>query len=87
MCRTGVGDMSDNLRIDDLSPEQVELLDQMWAIDTTSGLQEFIAQQTPETKKEIDLLIELVNLSYTDSIVDEMEVYPHAEEMLRNILK
>lgn len=79
--------MSDNLRIDDLSPEQVELLDQMWAIDTTSGLQEFIAQQTPETKKEIDLLIELVNLSYTDSIVDEMEVYPHAEEMLRNILK
>ena len=79
--------MSDNLRIDDLSPEQVELLDQMWAIDTTSGLQEFIAQQTPETQKEIDLLIELVNLSYTDSIVDEMEVYPHAEEMLRNILK
>lgn len=79
--------MSDNLRIDDLSPEQVELLDQMWAIDTTSGLQDFIAQQTPETKKEIDLLIELVNLSYTDSIVDEMEVYPHAEEMLRNILK
>lgn len=79
--------MSDNLRIDDLSPEQVELLDQMWAIDTTSGLQDFIAQQTPETKKEIELLIELVNLSYTDSIVDEMEVYPHAEEMLRNILK
>lgn len=79
--------MSDNLRIDDLSPEQVELLDQMWAIDTTSGLQDFIAQQPPETKKEIDLLIELVNLSYTDSIVDEMEVYPHAEEMLRNILK
>jgi len=79
--------MSDNLRIDNLSPEQIELLDQMWAIDTTSGLQDFIAQQTPETKKEIDLLIELVNLSYTDSIVDEMEVYPHAEEMLRNILK
>ena len=79
--------MSDNLRIDNLSPEQIELLDQMWAIDTTSGLQDFIAQQTPETKKEIDLLIELVNLSYTGSIVDEMEVYPHAEEMLRNILK
>lgn len=79
--------MSDNLRIDDLSPEQIELLDQMWAIDTTAGLQVFIAKQTPEVKKEIDLLIELVNLSYTDSIVDEMEVYPHAEEALRNILK
>lgn len=73
--------------LEGLTTEQVELLDKMWKIDTIDELKSFINTHTPEVQREILVLQEMLSLAYTDDLVDNMDVYPHAEEMLRNIMR
>jgi len=63
------------------------LLDKMWEIDTIDELKSFINNHSPEVQREILVLQEMLSLAYTDDLVDNMDVYPHAEEMLKNILQ
>ena len=73
--------------LEGLTNEQVNLLDKMWEIDTIDELKSFINNHSPEVQREILVLQEMLNLAYTDDLVDNMDVYPHAEEMLKNILQ
>lgn len=68
-------------RIEGLTKADVELLDIMWAIDTTDELAAFIAKQTPGVQKRIRVLMEMLKLADID---DEDDV-SMAQDMLRGI--
>ena len=68
-------------RIEGLTKADVELLDIMWAIDTTDELAAFIAKQTPDVQKRIRVLMEMLKLSETD-YDDDVSM---AQDMLRSI--
>jgi hypothetical protein len=75
------------MRLDGLTMEQCELLDQMWALETIEELRVFIDSQEPSVQREIMILRELLILGGIDDEVDEMKTYPDAEQMLRGIMK
>jgi hypothetical protein len=75
------------MRLDGLTMEQCELLDQMWALETIEELRVFIESQDPSVQREIMTLRELLILGGIDDEIDEMKTYPDAEQMLRGIMK
>lgn len=75
------------MRLNGLTMEQCELLDQMWALETVEELRVFIDSQEPSVQREIMTLRELLILGGIDDEVDEMKTYPDAEQMLRGIMK
>ena len=75
------------MRLNGLTMEQCELLDQMWALETFEELRVFIESQEPSVQREIMTLRELLILGGIDDEVDEMKTYPDAEQMLRGIMK
>lgn len=75
------------MRLNGLTMEQCELLDQMWALETIEELRLFIESQEPSVQREIMTLRELLILGGIDDEVDEMKTYPDAEQMLRGIMK
>ena len=75
------------MRLNGLTMEQCELLDQMWALETIEELRMFIESQEPSVQREIMTLRELLILGGIDDEVDEMKTYPDAEQMLRGIMK
>ena len=70
-----------NLRIDGLTKADVELLDTMWAIDTTDELAAFIAKQTPGVQKRIRVLMEMLKLAE----IDDEDNVSMARKMLKDI--
>lgn len=72
--------------LEGLTTYQCELLDKMWDIDTIDDMRRFIEKQPSDVQKEILTLQEMLSLAYTDDIVDNMDVYPHAESLLKDIL-
>ena len=75
------------MRLNGLTMEQCELLDQMWALDSLEELRAFIESQEPSVQREIMTLRELLILGSIDDEIDEMKTYPDAEQMLRGIMK
>ena len=75
------------MRLNGLTMEQCELLDQMWEIETIEELRVFIESQEPSVQREIMTLRELLILGGIDDEIDEMKTYPDAEQMLRGIMK
>jgi hypothetical protein len=75
------------MRLNGLTMEQCELLDQMWALDSLEELRAFIESQEPSVQREIMTLRELLILGGIDDEIDEMKTYPDAEQMLRGIMK
>lgn len=77
----------DHVTIRGLTFDQIELLDQMWAIDTADELEAYMLKQPPEVRHKIRVLQEMLHLSYSDSMVEQMEEYPDAKRLLENIFK
>lgn len=77
----------DRITIRDLTYEQIELLDQMWAIDTAEELDKFMKSQPEEVQHKVRVLQEMLHLAYSDDMVDQMESYPDAEKLVRNMMK
>ena len=75
------------MRIEGLTWEQCELLDQMWGFETIDELKDFINNQTPAVQREIMTLREMLLLSGIDDEVEEMDEFPEAAQMLKSILK
>ena len=59
------------ITISGLTKAQVNLLDQMWAIDSYQEYTEWKESQTEEVMNEIDTLEEMVLLAELDSIQDD----------------
>lgn len=75
------------MRIEGLTWEQCELLDQMWGFETIEQLKDFINKQNPTVQREIMTLREMLLLSGIDEEVEDMDEYPDAVQMLRSIIK
>ena len=75
------------MRIEGLTWEQCELLDQMWEFDTIEQLKNFINVQTPDIQREIMTLREMLMISGIDEQIDDMNEYPVAVQMLKGIMK
>lgn len=72
--------------LEGLTTHQCELLDKMWDIDTIDDMRRFIEKQPMDVQREILTLQEMLSLAHTDDLVDNMDVYPHAESLLKDIL-
>ena len=73
------------MRIDGLTPGDIELLDMMWALDTTEELDEFISRQRPGVRKRIEVLRELLIIAGIDDDVEDANDNTLAATMLKNI--
>jgi len=73
------------MRIDGLTPGDIELLDMMWALDTTEELAEFISRQRPGVRKRIEVLRELLIIAGIDDDVEDANDNTLAATMLKNI--
>jgi hypothetical protein len=75
------------MRIDGLTAQQVQILDELWACDTIEDMQIYLESKTTEEIEEVITLREMIFLSGVDEDVEAMDVYPEAEQMLASILK
>ena len=75
------------MRIDGLTAQQVQILDELWACDTIEDMQIYLESKTTEEIEEVITLREMVVLSGVDEDVEAMDTYPEAEQMLASILK
>jgi len=75
------------MRIDGLTAQQVQILDELWACDTIEDMQIYLESKTTEEIEEVITLREMVVLSGVDEDVEAMDAYPEAEQMLASILK
>jgi hypothetical protein len=73
------------MRIDGLTPGDIELLDMMWALDTTEELDEFISRQRPGVRNRIEVLHELLIIAGIDDDVEDANDNTLAATMLKNI--
>ena len=74
------------MKIEGLTPEQVALLDEMWACDTLEDFEEFLETLDPQEKLEADRLQRLVLLEALDEDMKEMCEYPAARKVLVDIM-
>lgn len=72
--------------IHDLTKEDVQILDTIWALDTQEELDSYMNSISTEKRKRVNVLIELIRLSEIDSKVESMDDYPQAAELLKKIL-
>ena len=75
------------MRIDGLTSQQVQILDELWACDTVEEMQIYLETKTTEEIEEVITLGEMIVLSHVDEDVEAMDTYPEAEQMLASILK
>lgn len=75
------------MRIDGLTSQQVQILDELWACDTVEEMQIYLETKTTEEIEEVITLREMIVLSHVDEDVEAMDTYPEAEQMLSSILK
>lgn len=73
--------------IDGLTAEQCKVLDELWACETLDDMQELLDSKSGDELREVITLREMIVLSLIDEDVAEMESYPDAESILRNITK
>ena len=68
-----------NVRIDGLTEYQTVLLDQMWELDSAPELYDWLDTISPANAREVEILIDMVQLAYIDSEVtcttDMSDVY------------
>ncbi|MDA9373981.1 hypothetical protein N9R43_01230 [bacterium] len=77
----------DNFVINNLTKQQVKLLDKMWSLDTADDFQRFLATQTPDVAREVRTLQEMMLIAHVDDVVVDTKHYTLANEMLRSIQK
>ena len=75
------------MRIDGLTSQQVQILDELWACDTVEEMQIYLETKTTEEIEEVITLREMIVLGHVDEDVEAMDTYPEAEQMLASILK
>ena len=74
--------MNRPMRIDGLTHRQVELLDEMWALDSIDEIREWQASLTVQDLFDSEGLIILLGLSVLDQQVDKLTNYKLAQRAL-----
>ena len=74
------------MRIDNLTKEDVQILDTIWDIETVEELDTYLKTLNAQQLIKTLTLIELCQLADTDDTVNAMDEYPEAEAMLKGIM-
>lgn len=74
------------IRIDGMTTAQVKLLDNMWGLDTEEEFKMWYYTLNAEQQREVSVLQELLTLEMLDQEVDAMSHYPHADQILANVM-
>jgi hypothetical protein len=72
--------------LENLTEEDVKILDEIWAIETTEELDQHLKTLDAQTLRRTLTLIDLLQLASIDDDVNAMESYPEAENMLKSIM-
>lgn len=75
------------MKIDGLTPEQVALLDEMWACETLADFEEFLETLDPSEKLEALRLQKMILLAALDEDVAKMQQYPEASKVILDIMR
>jgi len=59
------------IHLDNLTPEQVDLLEVMWSLDSYEDFQNFLLSLNEEDRKMADSLAKLIILAEMDDLVGE----------------
>jgi predicted transcriptional regulator len=73
------------MRIEGLTQHQVELLDEMWAIEEYTDLEAWMETLSPEDRQEAEALQRLVVLETFEELLDKGS-YPDARRVLVDIM-
>ena len=75
------------MQISGLTPNQVAMLDEMWACDTLEDFEEFLETLDPAERLEALSLQRLVLMEALDEHVAKMPQYPDAARVILDIQK
>lgn len=75
------------IRIEGLTDYQCTLLDEMWTKDTSTELYEWIESLGTHDAKEVDVLLQLVQLAYIDKEVNCVSDLSIANKMIESARK
>jgi len=75
------------ITIDNLTKEQVKLLDIMWSYDDVEAYEKWKSSQTIDRQKLITTLEQLVLLADIDRNLEGKDSYPNAESVLSKFFK
>lgn len=70
------------IQIENLTPEQVEMLDYMWSLDTFEDYCAYLDSLDSEDRKMAESLSQMVILSEMDELVEQM-ICVDAKEVLK----
>lgn len=76
------------MEINGLTPQQVEMLDIMWSLDSKEALYSWVENLPTRAEQHMaHVLISLLLLEALDEYVRDMEFYPEANEVLSYIME
>lgn len=76
------------MEINGLTPQQVEMLDIMWSLDSKEELYNWVENLPTRADQHMaHVLISLLLLEALDEFVRDMESYPEANEVLSYIME
>jgi hypothetical protein len=75
------------IRIDGMTERQVNLLDEIWSLDTAEEFLHWLYSQPAHVQHEAVVLQELLTLEVLDSELDRTDRFPLAEQMIANIME
>ena len=68
------------IQLDNLTPEQVEMLETMWSLDSYDEFQEYLSNLSPSDRQIAQSLAKLVILAEIDNLATD---YSEAKEILK----
>lgn len=74
------------IRIYGVSLKQQRMLDKIWSFDTEEELMGWMKSLNKKKLKKVCILKEIIELAAIDEYVLTMEDYPHAQDIIDNII-
>jgi len=75
------------MKIEGLTPLQIEIADHLWSIGTVDQCQAWLETLSPAIRDEAMVVMELMMMSVLDDIVDGMTRYPDADAIIKKVQK
>lgn len=72
--------------LDNLSPVQTQLANQLWNCDTRHECEDWLASLPEHLYNEAIIVMELMLLASVDAEVDKMICYPEAEAIINQVM-
>ena len=75
------------MRLEGLTDRQMMIADTLWSLHSSADCQAWLSTLPGPLRDEALLVMELMLIASVDDVVDEMDFYPDAEDIISNIMK